>query len=134
MIYKFKVDKLIRDNIPNMLSKKRIRFNLKTLDKNEYIEHLNHKLLEEVTEVLNSKNKEECIEELADVLEVFLALCDFHDFSLQDIEKKRIEKKIEHGGFEQRIYNAYVEIKEDNPNIEYYMNRPLQYPQIMENH
>lgn len=130
MLYKFKVDKLIRDKIPELLSQKKIKYKLTTLEKSDYLQKLYNKLLEEISEVFNAKNKQETTEELADVLEVFLALCGAHNIPFQVVEEKRIVKKIAHGGFEQRIYNAYVEIKEENPHIQYYIDRPVQYPQI----
>lgn len=65
------ISKLVRDNIPQMLSEERARqVQFRTLTDSEYVTRLNQKLLEEVDEYLEAKN----IEELADIYEVLDAI------------------------------------------------------------
>ena len=128
---KFYQHKLWRDKAPDNMRRQDAVIHVTILDDLEYNNQLGKKLIEEAYEVHASKTDDELLSELADVLEVFMALCDVQHISFQSVEEKRKLKKIEHGGFDQRIYNSYVEIREDNPNIQYYIKRPLQYPQIL---
>jgi hypothetical protein len=44
----------------------------------------------------------------------------------QTAEQKRLEK----GGFDKGIYNAFVEIEEGHPSLGYYRAQPNQYPEL----
>jgi predicted house-cleaning noncanonical NTP pyrophosphatase (MazG superfamily) len=70
---RFKVDKLIRDKVPNYLRNRSVQTNERVMGQDEYLERLRNKLFEEAKEVIGAKNKEELTEELGDVLEVMLA-------------------------------------------------------------
>jgi predicted house-cleaning noncanonical NTP pyrophosphatase (MazG superfamily) len=61
------------------------------------------KLLEESREVMNAKNREEVVKELADVLEVCDALLVQYGISREEISAIKEQKKRERGGFEKRI-------------------------------
>jgi len=67
--------------------------------KKEYWEKLKEKLKEEVDEFL--KNDKE--EELADILEVIYALCDFKRISREKLELLRKRKSEKRGRFEHKI-------------------------------
>lgn len=97
-------NKLVRDKIPNILFKKNISCITKVLTPYEYEKELNKKLQEEVKELLNSKNLEEWLEEMADVYEVLLALLKNKQISLKALESVRKNKAISNGTFEQRIF------------------------------
>lgn len=97
-------NKLVRDNIKDIIEKNGEITYTKVLDDEEYKKELNKKLLEESSEVINSKTKEELIEELADLSEVMLAIAKANDIIFEDIETKRIKKKEEKGGFEKKIF------------------------------
>ncbi|MBV2145877.1 MAG: nucleoside triphosphate pyrophosphohydrolase [Wolbachia endosymbiont of Pissodes strobi] len=99
------------------------------MEKDEYIERLKDKLLEEVKEVIASKTSDENLEELADLLEVIHALGKESGLSIEQIEEKRISKKQERGGFENRIYNTYIEVNSNS--IDYYHKKPSDYPEIV---
>jgi predicted house-cleaning noncanonical NTP pyrophosphatase (MazG superfamily) len=60
---------------------------------------LKQKLKEEVEEFLKTPNKEE----LADILEVIYAICDFKKIEKKELEKLRKKKIKERGGFKKRI-------------------------------
>jgi hypothetical protein len=66
------------------------------------------------------KNKEELTEELGDVLEVMLAYAKENNISFEDVDKVRIRKKNEYGGFEGKVYNASVELNSDDDYINYF--------------
>ena len=92
-------NKLVRDNIPEILEGKGILPETHIASDEEYEVKLREKLLEEVQEYLENPS----IEELGDVLEVVYALSSLHGTSRQGLEKVRQEKVSERGGFEQKI-------------------------------
>ncbi|MEW9109529.1 MAG: nucleoside triphosphate pyrophosphohydrolase [Cytobacillus gottheilii] len=101
--------KLVRDHIPEIIEKTEKKFTTKILNSTEYIEELKKKSFEELEEYVNATNKEEAIEELADVLEIIRALADYHDISFERLEEVRQEKANKRGGFKERIFLIEVE-------------------------
>lgn len=98
------IDKLVRDKIPQILRERGIKITERILDDQEYITRLKDKLLEEAHEVVMAADSEALQEELADVLEVVMALASTHNLLLEDIEKHRKQKKLAKGGFEGRVH------------------------------
>lgn len=94
-----KYEKLVRDKIPEIIKKKTNRVESHTANEKEYREKLKAKLLEEVNEFLTSEKKEE----LADILEVIYAICEEKNINREEIEKIRINKLKERGGFTKKI-------------------------------
>lgn len=127
---KFKVQKLVRDKMPEMMGSQNVREFKYIMNDVEFNEKLKEKLLEESTEVKLAKNKEELVEELADVMEVINSLCKVNNITLEQVEKSRIEKHAKRGGFDNKIFLSHIEIKEDNPVIKYYKDRLSQYPEV----
>lgn len=126
---RFKLEKLVRDKIPEILSQKEVTIKERTLSQSEYIHHLKLKLVEEVQEVIESRNITDLLEEISDVWEVILALAAAHSISLEELEQKRVEKRNTTGAFAHRIYGEYIECGENNKHIEYYLTRPGKYPE-----
>jgi len=91
--------KLVRDNIPKILNEKGIKYNSHIADNKEYEDELYLKLQEELEEFITKPS----VEELADMLEVIDAIRVFHDISLDDLKKIKINKKKERGGFKNKI-------------------------------
>ncbi|MGN7402335.1 hypothetical protein ACTHO0_20980 [Cytobacillus praedii] len=71
-------NKLVRDRIPEIIEKTGKQFSMKIKDNTEYIKELKKKSFEELEEYVNTTNKEEAIEELADVIEIIHALAAYH--------------------------------------------------------
>lgn len=90
-------NKLVRDKIPEWLDSKGVSYEKRIADEVEYKVELIKKLQEEVDEFKEAGD----IEELADVLEVVEALRGLPEYT--EVEKVRLEKLKEKGGFEQRI-------------------------------
>jgi predicted house-cleaning noncanonical NTP pyrophosphatase (MazG superfamily) len=95
--------KLVRDNIPDIIKENNEEPIIKILSDEEYKKELEKKLIEECNEVLNSESNDR-IEELADLLEVMISLAELENNTFDDIEKIRILKKDERGGFSKKIY------------------------------
>jgi predicted house-cleaning noncanonical NTP pyrophosphatase (MazG superfamily) len=128
--HRFKVDKLIRDNLPQIMRASGIQVFERVMEKDEYLKRLKDKLLEEAKEVIASGSAKEMREELADLLEVMLALVKVYGMEFTDIQQAAEQKRADKGGFDNRIYNAFVEIEAGNPSLGYYRARPDQYPEV----
>jgi diadenosine tetraphosphate (Ap4A) HIT family hydrolase/predicted house-cleaning noncanonical NTP pyrophosphatase (MazG superfamily) len=126
----FKVEKLIRDKIPALLEFKGIVVHAKAMDDQEFISKLKDKLLEAAQEVLETSSFEKLCEKLSDVLEVVHALSKANGLTIEQIEQRRLKKREVKGGFENKTYNSSIQIDENNPSINYYLNKPQQYPEI----
>jgi predicted house-cleaning noncanonical NTP pyrophosphatase (MazG superfamily) len=100
-----KYNKLVRDKIPEIIEKDGHKAKCHTLSEEDYIAALDNKLLEEVNEYQEDKS----LEEMADVLEVLYAICNARGYTVKELEAKRIQKNVERGGFEKRLYLEYVE-------------------------
>lgn len=124
---RFRVQKLIRDRLPDIMRSQGLAVFDRRLDDVEYLDALGEKLIEEAHEVRLAR-PDEIVWELADVLEVVHALAQAHGLTLQDVEAARLAKRAERGGFDDRVYNAAVEAADDLPAAAYYLARPTQYP------
>jgi predicted house-cleaning noncanonical NTP pyrophosphatase (MazG superfamily) len=105
-----KYNKLVRDKIPEVIEKDGHKAKFKTLSEKSYLSALDKKLMEEVKEYQADKS----IEEMADVLEVLYAICSARGYKIDELEAKRIEKHMNRGGFEKRLFLEYVEDDEAN--------------------
>lgn len=94
-----KYNKLIRDKIPEILKNKNIDFITHVASDEEYWNKLKEKLQEEVDEFIKDNNSEE----LADILEVIYAICDYQNVSKTELEKIREEKAEKRGVFKNKI-------------------------------
>lgn len=95
-------NKLVRDKIPEIIENNNEVAVTKILDNKEFIKELKTKLLEEYNEVINA-NKENILEELADMLEVIDAIAQTENKTLEDIIKIKELKKEKRGAFKKRI-------------------------------
>lgn len=92
--------KLVRDKIPQIITAAGKKPITRILEQEEYLEELDRKLNEEVAEYQTDKS----IEEMADVLEVLLAICEARGHSVEELMAVREEKREKRGGFEQKIF------------------------------
>jgi predicted house-cleaning noncanonical NTP pyrophosphatase (MazG superfamily) len=101
-------DKLIRDRIPEIIMANGDRAVTRVLDAEEYRTALLAKLVEEAQEARNAA-ADELPDELADVLEVLLALLSTLPLTWQQVEDLAAAKRAERGGFQGRIFLEYTE-------------------------
>lgn len=92
-------NKLVRDKIPEIIEKNGQGCKYRILDDKEYIEMLEKKLFEELSEYLEDKSKGE----LADLMEVILSVMAARGYSYSEIEDIRLQKREERGGFDKKI-------------------------------
>ena len=96
-------NKLVRDNIPNIIDNNGEVAVTRVLDDEEYKKELYKKLLEEANEVINS-TEEETLEELADVLEILSSIASLNNKSIEDIIEIARMKREKRGGFQKRLF------------------------------
>ena len=93
-------DKLIRDNIPEIMDGNNVEYSTRAITSNKELKiKLNDKLIEEVNEFIMKPS----IGEFADILEVLDSLREYHNFSVEKIRNAKNLKKNTHGGFKEKI-------------------------------
>lgn len=97
--------KLVRDNIPDIISRKGGRAKTRVLESEEYKKELIKKLKEEASEFEEDNSKEE----LADIYEVFIALLETADTNIEEISHIAEIKRKKNGAFKNRIYMEYYD-------------------------
>lgn len=98
-------NKLVRDNIPEIIAKNNEICKTRILTDEEYLEELNKKIQEELKEYLESGE----IEELADLEEVLRAILDVKNCSYEQFEQIRKSKVEKRGAFKEKIFLESVE-------------------------
>lgn len=101
-------NKLVRDNIPEIIKSNGENPITRILDDEEYKKELERKLLEEYNEVLESSGDDR-MEELADMLEVMISIAELENKTLEDIINICEEKRKKRGGFKKKLYLEKVE-------------------------
>ena len=92
-------EKLVRDKIPEIIEKSGKQCEIEILSDEKYLEMIDKKLDEELAENYKDKN----LEELADLLEVIYAATKARGYSIEELEKVRVEKVEKRGGFDKKI-------------------------------
>ena len=104
-----KYNKLVRDNIPEIIKEEGSYPTTHIADQGEYWEKLKEKLLEEVNEYIKTENPEE----LGDIFEVIYAIIEFKGIDLIKLERGRKKKGLKKGKFIERIIlGEVVKVKE----------------------
>jgi predicted house-cleaning noncanonical NTP pyrophosphatase (MazG superfamily) len=102
-------NKLVRDRIPEIIDKTGKTLTSRILSTEEYIEALRKKSYEELEEYMNASDNDSALEELADLLEIIHALAEVHGSTADEVEKIRVRKAEERGGFKEKIFLIEVE-------------------------
>lgn len=102
-------DKLVRDKIPQIIKAQGKKAVVRILRKDEFKIYLERKLDEEVKEYHESKD----VEELADILEVIIALAESKGCSFVDLMDMRTKKAVKKGGFSKRVLLLEVHENEE---------------------
>lgn len=94
-----KYNKLVRDRIPEIIESSGKSCVTEILSDEDYLKMLDAKLDEELAEY----NKDQNLEELADLLEVIRACAVARGYTIEELERVRAEKTAKRGGFEKKI-------------------------------
>ncbi len=97
-------NKLVRDNIPNIIKKDGRRPITRILSNSEYKDELIKKLFEECEEVKSATTPNELLEELADLLEIISACAKTQGKNIEDIKLLAENKNFKNGSFDEKIY------------------------------
>lgn len=93
-------NKLVRDNIPDIIRSQGEIPNVSILSNECYLTALDKKLNEEVREYQQSND----LEELADILEVIYAICEARGYSIEKLNDIREQKRRTKGSFSKKYY------------------------------
>ena len=96
-------NKLVRDNIPQIIENKGETPIIRTLNDVEYKSELEKKLYEEYKEVIEASGADR-VEELADMIEVISALAKLENNSLDDVISIADKKSEKRGAFDKKIF------------------------------
>jgi len=99
-----KYDKIVRDLIPTIIHRAGGFAHVRTLNVDEAKILLVQKLIEESYEAWQSKNNNDLLSELADILEIINALKELMKVTDEELENIRRKKKEKRGGFQNLIY------------------------------
>jgi len=93
-------NKAIRDRIPEIIEKSGSKANVKRLSDEEFLEEMEKKLDEEVSEYHENKS----IEEIADIIEVIERIAELRGTSAKELRKIKDEKSEKRGRFEKNLF------------------------------
>lgn len=97
-------NKLVRDNIPNIIEKDGEIPIIKILSDSEYKTELYKKLLEECNELISAKKSDDVIEEASDVFEVLSAISELEGKNIEKVIEASNKKRAKRGGFTEKIF------------------------------
>ena len=93
-------NKLVRDNIPDVIREKGNTPVVRALEDGEFLRCLGEKHREETEEFLEDQN----LEELGDILEVLEAMAHVHGWTDGEIRHAKEEKAQRRGSFRERVF------------------------------
>jgi predicted house-cleaning noncanonical NTP pyrophosphatase (MazG superfamily) len=103
MIKKYFHRKLIRDRIPEVIKASGGVGKIVELSPKKFEKELKKKLIEEAREVVKA-DKDEILNELADVLELTKSIGDHYKIKFSTIEKAQGEKRKKRGDFTKKLF------------------------------
>lgn len=102
-------NKLVRDKILEIIEAENLAYQSRVLKPEEHLTEIKKKLYEEVKEFDETTNREDALEEMADVLELLHAALKVYGAEFTELEAIRVNKKKKRGGFDEGLYLIDVE-------------------------
>jgi len=96
--------KLVRNRIPDIIESCGGSCEYRVLGKDEYVEALKAKLVEEAQELLETDDAEGFVWELSDVMEVIDCLLEAAGVSMSAVREVQRRKREKRGGFEKHLF------------------------------
>lgn len=98
-------NKLVRDNIPEIIKQEKGEPEIRILGQDEFLKELFKKLREEAREATGVRaDKQELMKEIGDVYEIIDAIIDNCGLDKDEIMKIKSARKTERGGFDKKIF------------------------------
>lgn len=97
-------NKLIRDRILEVIEEAGEKPYFRTLKKEEYVEEIKKKILEEAKELIEAEDEKEVVNEIIDIqelIDVFISEIYLTKSQLRKLQKEKNKKK---GGFKKRLF------------------------------
>ncbi|MCX5925436.1 MAG: nucleoside triphosphate pyrophosphohydrolase [Candidatus Dependentiae bacterium] len=128
----FYQNKLWRDKAPQLMEAMGSIIHVQPLNDAEYAKQLKDKLIEEAQEIVAATNRQEIINECADVLEVLDAWYALHGITTTEVIAVQEKKRAERGGFFERQFVSIAQHEADSFGEKYCLASPEKYPEITE--
>jgi predicted house-cleaning noncanonical NTP pyrophosphatase (MazG superfamily) len=113
-------NKLVRDHIPY---EEGWHFETKNLRYGKFLYFLKRKLVEESRELSYASSKQEIIEELSDVFDVFNQILVEYNVPMSQILEQSAKKKEKRGSFSKRLFLEYIDIPENDPKYQLFSEK-----------
>lgn len=98
-------NKLVRDNIPEIIRADGGAPQIRILVGEEFIIELLKKLKEEAEELIKARGeKQELVKEIGDIYEVIDAIMDYYKINREEVVRLKNKRQVERGGFKKRIF------------------------------
>ena len=105
-------NKLVRDRIPEIIQKEGNTADIIILSEESFKQAIKEKLIEEATEVCNADNRDDILNELADLQEVMDTIKQLYNINTLEVNTIQAVKALQRGKFEKRLYLKSVREKE----------------------
>lgn len=102
-------NKLVRDNIPEIISRSGSIPHTRILSDTEYKQALRAKVIEEAHELARATLTDDILNELADIFELLSTIASVENLSINDIMIHRMKKRQSNGGFDKKIFLEAVQ-------------------------
>jgi predicted house-cleaning noncanonical NTP pyrophosphatase (MazG superfamily) len=125
----FILNKLVRDKLVDDFERMNQKASYRSLTREEHVEALKSKIIEEVKEIPADGETEDLVTELADlqqVLDDLKVLMNVTDEQVDDVQWHKYDKK---GGFLAGRYVTSIELQDDDPWLAYYRDHPELFPE-----
>ena len=96
-------NKIDRDKIPEIIKANNKKCKITILNNYDACKALIRKITEEAIELEDVINYDSSLDELADIQEVIRALATKQSWTMEQVERRRMQKYEERGGFEKNI-------------------------------
>ena len=116
--------KLVRDNLPELLTKQGYPYSAKVLLPSELASHIVGKMPEEVNEIkfaLANQSKDALVEEIADLIELIDSLVKVANVTKEDLADAKQRKTDSRGSFTTGQFIHYVDLVETGNNYDYWV-------------
>lgn len=125
---KFRLDKLVRDELVSKMQEIGETVQYRVLDDAEILEALRDKLIEEVSEF--DPKSPTALDELADLKAVMDQAAAELGSGPEELQKLQDKKAARSGGFAARLFVETVTMSDDDPWAAYYAAEPERFPEI----